>query len=68
MGKVIEGFKESTKMQHEITKERHKTLIKTPADAKVEFKERHEYAKLPPIEKQKIELANLQEQNKKKGK
>ena len=45
MGKVVEGLVESTKMQHQITKERHI------------------YAKKSPIEKQQIQLAELQRIN-----
>ena len=62
MGKVIDGLKEHTKMQHEITKARHTVSKKSPAQAKAEFKERHAHAKLSPVEKQKIELQKLQEQ------
>ena len=62
--KVIDGLVESTKNQHEITKARHEISKKSPAQAKADFKERHEYAKKPHAEKQRLELERLQNQKK----
>lgn len=65
VGKIASDLKESTKLQHEITKARHEISTKPPKDALDEFKERHADAKKPPIQKQKEELARLQSQKKK---
>ena len=60
MGKIVKDIVEHTKTQHEITKARHKVSKKSPSQAKAEFLERHEHARLSPAQKQQIELQKLQ--------
>lgn len=68
VSKIVDDLVESTKTQHEISKVQHELNKKSPSEAKEEFLARHAEAKKPPIQKQKEQLAQLQEQlNHKRG-